>query len=188
MIFLIHLFLFLFFLIITALLFLIFILNSSIFGHDLPTSKRATIALAKIIQQYKPNAKILYDLGCAHGNLSLRLKKILPQLNIYGIDNSAIRIFFAKLQAKFLKRNVYFKKQDIFKIDLHNADVIYLYLWYDLMPLLEKKLQKELKQNAMVITNTSHFQNWQPIKKIITYPKISKMPDFETLFVYIKNK
>lgn len=168
---------------------LIFVLaiESLIRGHDLPTSRRATRALADIIQKYKPNAKNFYDLGCAHGTLSLRMKTLLPQLEIHGIDNSAVRIFFAKLKGKILRRKIDFQKQDIFKTDLRNADVVYTYLWYDLMPILEKKLQKELKQGAIVVTNTSHFQNWQLAEKIVTYHKVSKTPDFETLFVYIKD-
>lgn len=180
------LFLILGFLVIAMPLFLTLALNSLIRGHDLPTSRRATRALATTIQKYKSDAKTFYDLGCAHGTLSLRLKKILPRLDIYGIDNSTVRIFFAKLKSKILRRKVHFQTRDIFKTDFHNADVVYTYLWYDLMPILEKKLQKELKQDAVIITNTSHFQDWQPVEKIITYPKISKTPDFETLFVYIK--
>lgn len=167
-------------------LFLVFAFDSLIKGHDLPTSRRATIALAEIIKKYKPDAKTFYDLGCAHGALPLRLKKILPRLEICGIDNSTVRIFFAKLKSKILRRKVNFQKQDIFKTDLSNADVVYTYLWYDLMPILEKKLQKELKQGAVVITNTSHFQDWQPTEKVATYPKVPRIPDFETLFVYVK--
>ncbi len=169
-----------------ATLFVVFALDSLIRRHDLPTSRRATKALASTIRKYNPDAKNFYDLGCARGTLSLRLKKFLPSLNIYGIDNSAVRIFFAALKSKILKRNVDFKKQDIFQTDLSNADVVYTYLWYDLMPILEKKLQKELKQSAVVVTNTSHFKDWQPVEKIVTCPKISKTPDFETLFVYVK--
>jgi SAM-dependent methyltransferase len=173
--------------IITLPLFLILAIESLIRGHDLPTSRRATRALADTIRKYKPDAKSFYDLGCAHGTLSLRMKKILPCLKIYAIDNSAVRIFFAKLKSKILRRKVNFQKQDIFKTDLRNADVVYTYLWYDLMPILEKKLKKELQRGAVVITNTSHFQNWQPAEKVVTYPKVSKTPDFETLFVYIKD-
>lgn len=181
------LFLILCFFVIALPLFLVFALDSLIRGHDLPTSRRATRALADIIiQKYKPDAKVFYDLGCARGTLSLRLKKSLPRLDIFGIDNSVVRIFFAKLKSQILRRKINFKKQDIFKTDLHNADVIYTYLWYDLMPILEKKLQKELQQGAIVITNTSHFQDWQPTEKVVTYPKVSKTPDFETLFVYVK--
>jgi len=92
-------------------LFLVFALDSLIRGHDLPTSRRATRALAAILQKYKPDAKIFYDLGCARGALSLRLKKILPRVDIYGIDNSAARIFFANLKNKILRRKVNFQKQ-----------------------------------------------------------------------------
>ena len=126
------------------------------------------------------------SIGVDNTKVQSRRQKFLPSLNIYGIDNSAVRIFFAALKSKILKRNVDFKKQDIFQTDLSNADVVYTYLWYDLMPILEKKLQKELKQSAVVVTNTSHFKDWQPVEKIVTCPKISKTPDFETLFVYVK--
>ena len=152
----------------------------------MPTSRRATRILAETIKKYKPDAKNFYDLGCAHGTLSLRLKKILPHLEIYAIDNSVVRIFFAAVKSKVLGQKINFQKQDIFKTDLHNADLVYIYLWYDLMPILEKKLQKELRQGAIVITNTFHFQDWQPTEKVVTSPKGSKTPDFEKLFVYIK--
>jgi len=174
------------FFVIALTLFLILALDSMIRGHDLLTSRRATRALAATLQKYKPDAKIFYDLGCSRGTLSLRLQNILPRVDIYGIDNSAVKIFFAKLKSKVLRHKVHFQTRGIFKTDLRNADVVYTYLWYDLMPALEKKLQKELKQGAVVITNTSHFQDWQPTKKVVTYPKVSKTPDFETLFVYIK--
>jgi 2-polyprenyl-3-methyl-5-hydroxy-6-metoxy-1,4-benzoquinol methylase len=167
-------------------LFLVLTIESLFRGHDLPTSRRAMRALASTIQRYNPTAKIFYDLGCAHGTLSLRLKKNLPCFEITAIDNSAIRIFYAKLKSKILRRKINFQKRDIFTTDLRNADVVYAYLWYDHMPILEKKLQKELKQGALVITNTSHFQDWQPTEKVVTYPKVSKTPDFETLFVYVK--
>lgn len=81
------------------LLFLVLTLDSLIKGHYLPTSKRATRALADTMQKYKPDAKTFYDLGCARGTLSLRLKKVLPRPEICGVDNSAVRIFFAKSKA-----------------------------------------------------------------------------------------
>jgi len=168
-------------------LFFVFVIDSILRGHDLSTSKRAIRALVKIISQYKPEANSFYDLGSGRGTLVLAVKRKLPHLVVYGIDNSAIRIFFAELKFRLLNRKVNFKKQDIFQTDLRNVDIVYTYLWYDLMPLLEKKLQKELKQGAIVITNTSNFPTWKPIQKVVTYPKVSKTPDFETLFVYVKN-
>ena len=161
-------------------------LESMFRGHDLPTSMRATKALIETIKKYKPGAKIFYDIGCGRGTLSLRVKKELPSLEIRAVDNSVIRIFFARLKSKIFRRNIDFNTRDIFNTDLSDADVVFAYLWYDLLPPLEKKLQKELKTGSVVITNTSHFQDWQPVEKVVTHPKISKTPDFETLFVYVK--
>lgn len=171
---------------IATVLFFTYILDALIRGHYLPTSRRATRALVMIIKQHKPDAKNLYDLGCAHGSLSLVIKKALPYLEIYAVDNSAIRIFFAKLASKILRRAINFKKQDIFDTNVRQADVVYTYLWYDLMPLLEKKLQNELQEGAIVITNTSNFPTWKPIDIVVTCPKMYTMPNFETLFVYVK--
>ena len=167
---------------------LVFILEIIIRGHDLPTSRRARRALIKIIQQYHPHARTFYDLGCAHGSLAITIKEALPQLSVYGIDNSPVRIMLARLRAALAHRRVKFVCQNIFAVDLRQADVIYSYLWYDHLPPLEAKVQAELPLGALVITNTSHFPNWQPVAKIVTYPKIPKTPDFETLFVYIKSK
>lgn len=166
-------------------LFLVFALDSMIRGHDLPTSRRATQALVKLIRQYRPDAQNFYDLGCGRGTLSLAIKKALPELPVRGLDKSLIRIFLAKLKAKISGRKIDFRKQDIFEADLGSAQIVYTYLWYDSMPPLEKKLRKELKPGTMVITNTSNLPTWRPIQKIVTYPKVSKPPNFETLFVYI---
>lgn len=92
----------LFVFVIFAILFLVFALDILIRRHDLPTSRRATRALIKIIKQYKPDAKNFYDLGCGHGNVCLAVKKALPGLEIYGVDNSAIRIFLPNLNLKKL--------------------------------------------------------------------------------------
>lgn len=171
---------------IATVLFLIYILDSLIRGHYLPTSRRATRALVKVMKQHKPDAKNFYDLGCAHGTLSLTIKKALPDLQIHGVDNSSIRIFFATLKSKIFGGTVNFRKEDIFNVDLHQADIVYTYLWYDVMPPLEKKLQNELPPGAIVVTNTSHFPTWKPIDSVVTCPKVSKLPNFETLFVYVK--
>lgn len=166
-------------------LLLVFMVDSLIHGHDLPTSRRATKAVVKIISEQN-DAKSFYDLGCAHGSFSVRIKRALPNLSMTAVDNDTIRIFFAKIRSLLFRSEISFIRKNIFDVDLSNADIVYTYLWYDLMPPLEKKLQKELKSGAVVITNTSKFPTWKPIQTVITYPKISSTPDFETLFVYKK--
>jgi len=167
-------------------LFLVFAIDSLINGHDLPTSGHTAEALVGIIKKESPSMRTFYDLGCGRGTLALAVKKALPEIEVYGFDLSPIRISLAKLKSFLRRTKVYFKEQDIFKTDLSRVDVVYTYLWYDLMPPLEEKLRRELKEGAMVITNTSKFPNWEPAEKIVTYPGVSRLPDFETLFVYVK--
>ena len=170
------------FLIIT-LLYFVFMLDILIFAHDLPTSKKAILEIVKIIKKYAPDASNFYDLGCGHGRVVLEIKKEMPNLNVYGIDKNPIRIFFAKIKALILKRKIHFINENVFNINLSQADILYTYLWYDLMPVLEEKVKKELKRGAIVITNTSHFSNLKPIETIRVHPKI-KDENFEKLFVY----
>ncbi|MEX0935102.1 MAG: class I SAM-dependent methyltransferase [Candidatus Paceibacterota bacterium] len=155
-------------------------------GHSLPTSKRATAELIRLIKIYTSKGGRIYDLGCAQGILSLRLKRACGDREVIGVDMSGVRIFFARLRALLFRRDAHFLREDIFNLDLSDADVIYTYLWYDLMPPLEKKLKRELKKGAVIITNTSHFSEWEPVEIIKTYHKESDLPDHDTLFVYVK--
>lgn len=168
------------------LFFLVMVFDSIVKGHDLPTSRRATKALCKIISEHKTDGSF-YDLGCARGLLANRIKKNFPNISVYAADNSMIRIFFAKIRAFFWGQKISFLRKNIFDVDISNADIVYAYLWYDLMPALEEKCQRELKKGAIVITNTTHFSNWKPLKTVVTYPEVSTTPNFETLFIYRKD-
>ncbi len=152
-------------------------------GHDLPTSKKAIKKICEIISKHQTKSNNFYDLGCGRGTLALAIKKAFPQFHVYALDKSHLRLFFAKIKTCLLKQKIHFQKTNLFKKDLRNADIIYTYLWYDLMPPLEKKLKKELKKGALIITNTSCFPNWQPTTTYIIHPK---NPDFEKLFVHVK--
>lgn len=152
--------------------------------HSLATSRRAIKQVFKIVSKYEGDAKNFYDLGCSRGTFAIAIKGRFPHFSVYAIDNSALRLFFARLKNIFFRRKICFQKMNLFETDLRNADIVYTYLWYDLMPPLEKKLQRELKKGAIVITNTSNFPNWKPVK---TYVTCLRVPTFEKLFVYIKN-
>jgi SAM-dependent methyltransferase len=160
-------------------------IDSLVRGHDIPTSRRATRSIEKIISEHAAG-KNFYDLGCAYGALAVRIKRKFPDLAVCAVDDDPLRIFVGRIRAFIFRCNVTFLRKNIFELDVRDADVVYTYLWYDHMPPLEKKLQKELKQGAIVITNTSHFPTWRPMKKVVTYPGVSGTQDFETLFVYQK--
>ncbi|MCS6788979.1 MAG: class I SAM-dependent methyltransferase [Patescibacteria group bacterium] len=180
------LFIFLIIIFLLYLFFIIFALDNLIFSHDLPTSNKAILKVIEIIKKYNPQASNFYDLGCGRGKVVLKIKKEFPNLNVYGVDKNKFRIFISKLKSLIFRKKINFINKNIFDLDLSKADIVYTYLWYDLMPILETKLRKELKSGAIVITNTSFFSNWQPKEIVNTWENISD-PNFEKLFIYQKN-
>lgn len=161
--------------------FFIVSLDAILRGHDLPTSPEAVKAVSELIREHKPDAHMVYDLGSGRGTFSLRLKAVAPALQIVGADKGPVRVVVARLKAHFLKCSVTFRRADIFKTDLRDADVIYTYLWYSVMPPLERHLRDALKPGTIVITNTSYFPTWQPITTRQVWPQHK---DFERLFIY----
>lgn len=162
---------------------ILILLDSLVYRHDLPTSRRARRALARIIEKYKPGRIQFYDLGSAHGSLALAIGKELPGSIVHAVEKNIIRITVARIRSWILGRGIVFVRANIFDIDLHDADVVYTYLWYDLLPKLEEKFNRELKSGALVVTNTSTLPAWVPLEIISPH---SNKRDFEKLYVYVK--
>ena len=55
---------------------------------------------------------------------------------------------------------------DFWKADLENADLVYCYLFPDLLSRLEKKLEQELRNGCSVISCNYPLPNWKPYKVI----------------------
>jgi hypothetical protein len=56
----------------------------------------------------------------------------------------------------------YFK--DLWKVNLSEADAVYVFLTPPIMPALKEKLEKELKAGAKVICYVWAMPDWQPVK------------------------
>jgi hypothetical protein len=157
------------------------IVTDSLLGdYDFSTSKLSVNKVAEIIRGRTGN---LYDLGSARGDFLLRLTRKVPGIRYYGLDNIWFRIWISRLKAFLLNKKIIFLHKNIFEADFRKADTVYIYLENSLLPKLEKKLQAELKEEAMVITNANSFPSWQPKAVYITH---LSQPQKEKLFVYIK--
>lgn len=169
------------FFLLASLAFFVISLDAVLRGHDLPTSREAVRACVRLIEEHKPDARVVYDLGSGRGTFALKLKEIAPRLVVRAVDKGRVRVLISRLKARVLHRDAAFERSDLFKADLSEADAVYVYLWYSIMPPLERHLREQLKPGALVITNTSYFPTWQPIATHQVWPKHQ---DFERLFVY----
>ncbi len=170
------------FLAVALMVFYFIILADSLFGGcDFATNNKAVSQIARIIQKSQKSGGVLFDLGCSRGGFALKILQACPKLTVYGVDNDWIRIFLARIKSFLLNRPVKFIHKDIFSTDISKADVIYLYLDRSLLPKLQTKLQKELKSEAIVITNRIFFPDWKPSR---IFPVEAENPKADKIFVY----
>lgn len=166
----------------SALFYVVFVINVLLCGgHDLPTSWEARDKIGEIIEDYGKEKGKFYDLGCGRGHVLAAVKKRFPKMEVTGIEKRPLQILFARLRVLLAGEEIHLERANLFEIELKEADVVYTHLWWDLMPPLERKLKRELEGGALVITNTSHFLDWEAEETRLSH---SRQPEFEKLFVY----
>lgn len=150
-------------------------------GPPLSSSSKTIKSVLAIIGKYE--GKTFVDLGCGTARTLVAVKKRHPQMKVIGYENWPTQFILAKLLLFFsgIKGKIFYK--DLFQARLENADIVYCYLFPELMEKLEKKLEKELKDNALVISNTFPFPHWKPKEIVITNSKTSA---HKKIFIYEK--
>lgn len=106
--------------------------------------------------------KKFYELGAGDGRVVIKAAKL--GADSFGIEQSWIRVLYSRWKATSL--NCKFYHGDLFKRNYKDADIIYIFLLNKGVTRLEEKLKKELKKRAIIITQTYHFPNWKPYKKM----------------------
>lgn len=136
-----------------------------------PTKMEGIRRILKIAGAKK--GKKFYELGAGDGRVVIEAAKL--GVHAVGIEQSWIRVIYSRYTASKLKlQNAKFYHENIFSRSYEDADTIYIYLLLKGVKKLEEKLKKELKKGAIVITQTYHFPNWKPFKKV----DLSKDLDF----------
>jgi len=147
-----------------------FIALSWFAGSDAPYIPTKMDQIKKVLQLAGvKKGKKFYELGSGDGRVVIEAARL--GANAIGIEQSWIRVLYSRYQALKLAShsssgNVNFYHGDIFKRTYKDADVIYIYLLSKGVKKLEGKLRQELPKGVIVITQTYHFPNWKPYKKL----------------------
>lgn len=129
-----------------------------------PTKKKDLTEIFRMAE-LKPGEKF-YELGSGDGRVVFFVQEKFKARAI-GLETALPLVLYSRLVA-LLKGNkeVVFKYKSMFKEDLSQADVVYIYL---LPKTLEKKLKdkfkKELKPGARVISYIFSIKGLEPEKK-----------------------
>ena len=121
------------------------------------------------------------DLGCGSGALLIPLAKEFPQHEFVGLEWDIVPLTMGKIKASGLK-NISFVKGDYMKEDHSSFDVIMCYVLKVTGEPLGKKLAKEIKDSAVVISEMFPLGHLEEVKQI----KSSIYGVSENIFVYKK--
>jgi len=113
------------------------------------------------------NNQILIDLGCGDGRVLRMANKQFGMTGI-GYELNPLAYIKAKILCMFVK-NIHLKYANFYKEDISNADVVFCYLFPDVMKTVAAKLKAELKEGAYIVSCNFKMPDFVP--ETILYPK-----------------
>lgn len=132
-----------------------------------PCDKITRAAMAKDLEQTLSGEKnkVIMDLGSGWGGLLIFLARKFPQHSFIGIEKNFCPFHVSRLRARKIA-NLTFYKEDFFKRDISDADVVLLFLIGHIMPRVTKKCLSEMKKGSFVYTNRFQLTDVKPLRKI----------------------
>jgi len=103
---------------------------------------------------------VIYDLGSGWGGLCRKLSNNFPKASVKGFEISPIPFLFSKIVALFGRYMI--NRQDIFKMNLNDADIIVCYLSHYHINKLMKKIDCESTKNIIIYSQGFPAQGLEP--------------------------
>lgn len=173
----------LFILLIAIAVFLIFFLYNTIKARGVPFVRSVNEIEALLLEniEIKKGQKFV-DLGCGDGKILSAVSKEFQGIKAVGYETSRYPFRRAQQKIKQGSWNYAVIKQNFFKADLSDVDVVYCYLMPHLMGAVWKKLCQECKPGTLFYSNAFEIADIEA-EKVYTRP--SKNPKFfKRLFMY----
>ncbi len=104
----------------------------------------------------------LIDLGCGDGRIALAAAR--RGARALGVDIDPVRIQEAVAAARFaqMESRVLFRRQDLFRTPIYEANVIALYLLPRINLALRPRLMTELRPGSRVVSHAFTMGDWPP--------------------------
>lgn len=108
--------------------------------------------------------KMIYELGSGWGPLVMDAAKLFPKARVIGVEFSFLAAHFSRMRAFLLgRRNVEIRRNDFFKEDLGDADLVIFYMLEIILERLSPKMIEELPKGAIIVSNTFTIKGWEPV-------------------------
>jgi len=117
-----------------------------------------------ILAELKPG-ETLYDLGSGDGRAVIMAAKDFGARSV-GVElrEDLVKRALSNIHELGLETKAHILQNDIFKVDLSEADVVFLYLTTSANEKVKPKLETELKPGARIVSHDYEVLGWKPQK------------------------
>ena len=117
-----------------------------------------------ILAGLKPG-ETLYDLGSGDGRAVIMAAKDFGARSV-GVElrEDLVKRALGNIHELGLETKAHILQNDIFKVDLSEADVVFLYLTTSANEKVKPKLETELKPGARIVSHDYEVLGWKPQK------------------------
>jgi len=126
---------------------------------------------------------VVYDLGSGDGRIPILAVEEFGAKKAVGVEirNDLVQIAREEVSKRGLEGRVEIVRGDVLEVPVHEATVVTMFLLPDLMEMLRRKLERELKPGARVVSHEYPMAKWRP-KKVV---RIEDEHMFHTLILYV---
>ena len=123
----------------------------------------------------------IVDLGCGDGRFLAAASK---RYNITGIgyDVNFLAVFMARFRFLFSPAAIKIIRKNFFNVSLSDKDIIFCYLFPDVMEKLASKLEGEMKEGALLVSCNFPLPGWTPVSILTADHGFQKDP----IYIYRK--
>ena len=110
------------------------------------------------------DGQTVFDLGAGDGRVLIEAKRECPGIKAIGVELVPTVWLYGRVKIWLSKAKISFLWGDAFYKDISSADIVFLYLFPDVLTKFGKKFDKELRPGTRVISNAFEFKNRKPIQ------------------------
>lgn len=156
-----------FFLLSIFLVFFVVQFFNIVFRGYAPLISTKSLVIKRILSEIElKNGERIYELGCGEAGFLYAIEDRYPQVELIGVEYSFLPYLISKIQISFKKSKIKIIKQNLFNVNLNEANLIYCYLNQAMMNKLEDKFKKECRLGTKIISYAFRLPNFTPEKVI----------------------
>lgn len=146
-----------------SILIIVIVARSLVRGAPYVPSSEAKIGEMVRLAAIRPGERVA-DFGSGDGRVVMALARAGAEAHGFEINPILVWLSRRKIRAAGLRDRAHIHYQSFWRVNAGAFDVVVVFGISHIMPALERKLRRELKSRARVVSNAFAFPQWSPAR------------------------